>query len=441
MSAKSTLRLLLAVLLAGSMWFYVQHVLIPRQQSEAALYDVPRGNLSDLYPRWLGARELWLHHRDPYSAEVTREIQAGYYGRPLDPAKPHDPKDEQGFAYPAYVVFLLAPTVTLPFEIVQVGFRWLLIGLTVASLRLWLRTLRWRISTETAAILVVLTLGSFPVLQAIKLQQLSLLVAGLIAISAMLLSEGHLFWAGVLLALATIKPQLALPISAWFLLWALSDWTRRRSFWWGFVGTMAALAGGAEFLLPGWIGRFREAIVAYRRYNQGAESVLDILMTPQWGRWLALLIMVGLAGVAWQRRRVAAGSGEHNWVTVLILAATVVVMPKASPYNQVLLLPGILLLLQQWMGWWGRSRSRRAVAAICEFTLLWPWLAALGLFVASAFLPAASIQTGWALPLYTNMAIPVAVLALLAPGLADRVKSAGSTTEGGPRLAFPPRPR
>ena len=61
-------------------------------------------DLSDLYPRWLGARELLLHHRDPYSPEVTREIQIGYYGRPLDPSRPQDPRDQQGFAYPAYVV-------------------------------------------------------------------------------------------------------------------------------------------------------------------------------------------------------------------------------------------------------------------------------------------------------------------------------------------------
>src|ERR1700719_2099629 len=78
--------LVLALLLAGSMWFYVQHVLIAHQRADAALHGLPRGNLSDLYPRWLGAKELLLHDRDPYSAEVTREIQSGYYARPLDPA-------------------------------------------------------------------------------------------------------------------------------------------------------------------------------------------------------------------------------------------------------------------------------------------------------------------------------------------------------------------
>ena len=124
--------LAVAALFAGSMWFYVQHVLIPHQQAEAALHGSPRGNLSDLYPRWLGARELLLHRRDPYSPEVTREIQIGYYGAAAGPHPPADPKDQQGFAYPVYVVFLLAPTITLPFPVVQAGFRWFLVVLTGA---------------------------------------------------------------------------------------------------------------------------------------------------------------------------------------------------------------------------------------------------------------------------------------------------------------------
>jgi hypothetical protein len=420
--ANSTVRLLLALLLAGSMWFYVQHVLIPHQQADATLYRIPRGNLSDLYPRWLGARELLLHHRDPYSAEVTREIQAGYYGRPLDPALPHDPKDEQRFAYPVYVVFLLAPTITLPFAVAQKAFLWLLVGLTIASVLLWLRTLRWKVSIETTATMVVLTVGSFPLLQGIKLQQLTLLVAGLIAISAMLLAEGHLVAAGVLLALATIKPQLAVPVSAWFLFWALSDWSHRRRLWWGFVGTMTALTLGAEYWLPGWIGRFREAVVAYRRYNPGAESGLNVLITPQWGRWLAVLVVIALTIVVWRRRHTVAGSPAHNQVTVLILAATVAVGPQAPLYNQVFLLPGILFALQG-MKAWSATPVRRGVAAMCGLMLVWPWLAAFGLCVASLFLPAESVQKAWALPLYTNVAIPVAVLGLLVCGFAEAARS------------------
>ena len=70
------------------MWFYVERILVPYQIADAAAHGRPRGNLSDLYPRWLGARELLLHHRNPYSADITIEIQKGYYGRALDPARP-----------------------------------------------------------------------------------------------------------------------------------------------------------------------------------------------------------------------------------------------------------------------------------------------------------------------------------------------------------------
>ena len=112
----------------------------------------------------------------PTATEITLEIQRGYYGRPLDPARPDDPKDRQGFAYPVYVVFLLAPTGS-PFETVQLGFLWLLIALAATRAALaagsGLETRR----VGTVADFLVLMLGWLPMVQGIKLQQLSLLVA------------------------------------------------------------------------------------------------------------------------------------------------------------------------------------------------------------------------------------------------------------------------
>lgn len=400
--------------MAGSMWFYVQHVLIGRQEAEAALHGIPRGNLSDLYPRWLGARELLLHHRDPYSAEVTRQIQIGYYGRALDSSRPYDPTDEQGFAYPVYVVFLLAPTIGLPFPAVQVGFRWFLIALTAGSVLLWVRTLHWPISWSAIAAATVLTLGSFPGLQGIKLQQLSLLVSGLIAGCVVLLVEGHPVAAGVLLALATIKPQLVLLLSAWLLLWAASNWHRRQGFVWGFVLALGAFFAASQYLLPGWIGQFRQAVAAYRRYTAGASSVLDVLVTPGWGTALAVAIILALAITCWRNRFAARDSTSFHRITILVLAVTVVVMPKAAPYNQVLLLPGVLLVLRDWRMVWGSGRLARACTVISGGIVFWPWVAACGLTVASLFLPPPAVQKGWAAPVYTSLATPLAVAVLLA---------------------------
>lgn len=414
LSTYPRLGMVAVLLLAGGMWFYVQHVVIGHQVADAAARDIPRGNLSDLYPRWLGARELLLHHRDPYSVEITREIQEGYYGRSLDPSRPNDPRDQQGFAYPLYVVFLLAPTIKLPFSVVQIGFFWLLVAATIASVPLWLRTLQWHLSWAATTTLVVLTLGSFQVLQGLKLQQLSLLVAGLVAASVALLAAGHLFAAGILLALATIKPQLVLPLAAWLVLWAFSDLPRRRNLAFAFGGTLVMLVAGAEFLLPGWIGQFRHAMGEYRQYNDGALSVLQVLISPLWGNVLAVLVLLVIAHLCWKLRRVPSDSTAFNWLTMLVLAVTVLVAPKTSPYNHVLLLPGVLLAARHWRIAWDKSPSARLTFLVAGFVLFWPWLAALALTMISVVSPATTLPKAWIAPMYTALAIPVAVCLVLA---------------------------
>jgi hypothetical protein len=413
--------LVIALLLAASMWFYVQYVLVPYQRADAAAHGRPRGNLSDLYPRWLGARELFLHHRDPYSSDVTREIQADYYGRPLDPARPEDPKDQQGFAYPVYVVFLLAPTVSLPFSAVQAGFRWLLLIITIATVPLWLRALRWRPSRTTTAILIILTIGSFPAVQGIKLQQLSLVVSGLIALCAVLLTSGHLLLAGIVLALASIKPQLVWPLAAWLILWTISDWRKRQRFLWGFVLTKAALLGGAEYLLPGCMTKFRQAIAAYRQYTGGAGSLLDVLVTPGWGRVISGLILLALAAVCWRLRRERADTVAFSLATAVVLAATVVIVPMVAPYNQLLLLPSIFLLIHHARLNWSRGRLTRLAYIVSGLLVFWPWLATLCLSVAALIFPAEAVQQAWAAPLYTSLGIPLAVLGAVALMLAGVV--------------------
>ena len=53
-----------------------------------------------------------------------------------------DPKDQQRFAYPVYVVFLMAPTIKLTFPQAQTCFRVAFIALTLISVPLWLKTVR-----------------------------------------------------------------------------------------------------------------------------------------------------------------------------------------------------------------------------------------------------------------------------------------------------------
>jgi hypothetical protein len=418
--------LLAAALATASMWFYFDQILVKYQIAEAAARNRPRGNLSDLYPRWLGARELLRRGRNPYSTEITREIQDGYYGRRIDPARPDDPKDEQGFAYPAYVVFLLAPTIDLPFEVIQKGFRWFLMVLAGATLLLWLYVLRWKPSPGSALILVVLTLGWLPMVQGIKLQQLSLLVAGLLAACGACLAGGWLAVAGGLLALATIKPQLTWPLVLWLLLWASSNWRERRRFVFGFALVMLLLLGGAQLVLPGWLRMFADAIGQYHRYTQN-QSVLVWSFGSIAGRILEAVSVLICGLCLWQVRREPAASAAFGQALGLVLALTVVIVPMFAPYNQVLLAPAILSLLRSEKdpSILPAIRLARGVGGVL---LVWPWMATIGLSLAYLRLTPELRQRLWPMPFYSNFILPLFIFGLLlletwmmvARGLRDR---------------------
>jgi Glycosyltransferase family 87 len=419
---KDWLRLLaVAACFSFSMWFYVARILIPHQIADAAAHQRPRGNLSDLYPRWLGARELWQNGRNPYSPSVTRDIQAGYYGRPLDPQRPGDPVDQQGFAYPVYVTFLLIPTLGLPFEVVRVGFTWLLVALTAASLLCWLRALQWRPGWTISVTLLSLTLASFGGLQGVKLQQLSLVVAALIATCAALLVGGHLFAAGVVLAIATIKPQLVALLALFLTQWVLREWHTRRALLYGFGLTLAALCLGAQWILPGWLDDFWHALHQYQRYT-GGESRLDVLLGPIGGKILAGAIVVWIALACLRAGSVPRDDPRFMLLFATILAATLVVMPNFAPYNELILLPAVLLVVRDF-GEAQRDIAFRVSAYTAGFFLSWGWIAAFALTVASLFTPPATIQRAWAVPLWSELVIAPAFLLVLGIPLAHARKT------------------
>jgi len=403
---------LLAILCAAGTWTYANRVLIPHQIADSAVHGTPRGNLSDLYPRWLGARELLLHGRDPYSADVTREIQAGYYGHTLDPDRPGDRNYRQGFYYPIYVVFYLAPTIHLSFEIVRKGFSWVLLGLTFAIIPLWLRVLRWSVPLWAQASLVVFTVGSLPVMQGLKLQQMTLVVAALLAIALALLVSERPIAAGIVLALATIKPQLVCLLLFWLMIWTLADWRRRYRWAASFLLSMAILCAAAEWYLPHWIPRFWQALHEYRSYT-GEMSVMDELIGAPWSWVLELAAFAVLIGACWRERRQAVNTNAFKFILGLVLATTVLLVPTHGPYNQVLLIPALLIMLKERRTIWQRSVASRALCVITIGLICWPWISCIALAGLSFILPQETVERAWAIPFWTALQTPLAVAALM----------------------------
>jgi hypothetical protein len=404
---KSAAQVALATLCLAAMWLFVDRVVVGHQVNEAARTGSPRGNLSDLYPVWVGSREVLLNRRNPYGPEVAREIQTGYYGRVLDPSRANDPTNQQAFAYPVYVAFLLAPTVWLPFSVVRVIFFWMLLALTAASVLLWLKFLRWKLGGPQIATTLLLVFASFQVVQGLKLQQLSLLVAFLIAAAFMALLQRQFLGAGVLIGLAMIKPQLAAPVTVWLMLWTVAEWRRRWRFAAGFVGCMIALVVGAEFLLPGWIGKFAGAVSAYRKYAAG-ERLLEQMLPAPVALPLLVCLLSAVAFACWHARKLDAGDEDFALISALVLAVTLLISPMYPPHYQLLLLPGVFML----------ARNARPNKIVFRFLyvlsaglMVWSWLLAIVLAGASFFTVRA--QQFWAAPLWTTVLFPVPVISCL----------------------------
>src|SRR5258708_4564807 len=368
--------------------------------------------LTDLYPRWYGTREFLLHHRDPYGVEVSREIQIAYYGRPLDPSVAADRLDQERFAYPLYVIFLMLPTVPMEFDTVRVVVWWFLAAVTVAGLWCWLRFLRIQISVIAGVAIFALALTSLPVLQGLSLLQLGLLVSGLIAGAAACAANGRCFLAGILLATATIKPQMAVLPIAWFAMWTLGAWRQRKSLLLGFGAMLTILIAASELLLPGWLIRYPKALVAYSEYTNASTSLGKVL--PSGALWAVSIIAVLSVGVfCWRVRRQPADSAWFAIALAFVLTLTVTVVPTVNAsFNHVLLFPAVLLAIRYWRDFGQGTRRSRLILFVAGSGLL-PWVLAVVVVVAQPSLGNGRYLTMWCAPLYSSFALPVTALCFL----------------------------
>jgi hypothetical protein len=120
-----------------------------------------------------------------------------------------------------------------------------------------------------------------------------------------------------------------------------------------------------------------------------------------------------VAAVGWRFRKEPAGSRMFSLLMALVLAVTVIIIPMFAPYNYVLVLPSLLLLGENWSQLWRRDVFARAGCLLTVAAVVWPWVAAIGLSVASIFLSPQAVQQYWRLPLYTSAKTPLPIVCLI----------------------------
>jgi hypothetical protein len=384
MSSPKRFALITAIAFAFGSWYYLLGVFVPFHHLHEPA-NLSWNNRSDLYPRWVGTRALILQGRNPYSAEVTGEIQVGYYGRTVDTAKAAFPSDEQRFIYPVFVAILLAPVAQRPFSEIQDWAAVFLFFFTVASVWLWMKALNLTFSPTTLWIATLFTIGSWPVAEGLYEQQLSLLVAFLLAAAAAAAVRGRPLLAGMSLAISLIKPSLGLPLILWLLLNAVRNWRIQKALLIGFAATLGIMLMASERLLPHWFWYWRTSLPAYIAYT-GSRSSLERLFGGPIAIFASAVVVIMVVIVGWRSAEAASSSRPFGYTCSLVLAATLVLLPTWSlaSYNEVLLLPAVLWFCsEQFCSTQKRkfSLTRRVVLLAFACGLLWEPLADLALAI------------------------------------------------------------
>jgi len=335
--------------------------------------QIPSGN--DFYPRWRGTRALIMEGKDPYSEEVTLEIQQGMYGRPA-----REDEDQVAFAYPLYVSLPVLPFSFFSYAQAQAVWLSALVLLTLATVIIILTTFDWKPSPSGLVALSLWCLLLYPTARSILLGQFSILALALVALALLAVQRGWDSLAGGSLALATIKPQMVFLLVPFLLLSGLG-WRRYRILF-GFLAVMAALLLLSSLVLPTWIPSFITGLTRYQAYTsiyREGRSPLGVLvhylLPSELSSLVTLLISLALGGyLIYVWVKAYRGRGDTFQALFLTIIVTLLVPVQTGTSNQV-------LLLIPFMFWLSECSKRRWVAtSLSLFLLLGSWFLFLSTF-------------------------------------------------------------
>ncbi len=416
------LAVLLALLVSGSMTYYHLGLFLPRAIEGAAARGLGGGYSfgNDFYPIWLTSRDALEGQRKPYSAETTRRIQTGLFGHSLDGRHPSGfPRNYREFAYPIYVDLLFWPLATLPFPAVRILLTVALAILTALSVPLWLRALGLRTAAALLAVLILLTLSSYAVLEGLFADQVGLIVGFLLAATFAALARSRLVLAGSLFALTFIKPQMPAVVAPYLLLWSFSNWRERRAFTYGLFAWAAVIGGLSLAVWPRWIPQWLLVLAGYGSYSPPA--LITYSLGPKFGPKIGPLLIVVLLASAllliWRMRSAPAGSANFMLTVSLLLALTsIALLPGQAVYDHVILLPGILFAAFSWRPIAAASRTLAVLLFAGALALFWQWIVAVPLLVVRLFVTPQRFFSNGALlllPLHAAASVPLAATAVL----------------------------
>lgn len=149
----------------------------------------------------------------------------------------------------------------------------------------------------------------------------------------------------------------------------------------------------------------------YSKYSR--PPLLLGLFGQYLGSVLLVLALSTTLKLAWDLRREPAVSFEFGLTVSLLLAVTTVTLfPEHAFYDQVVLLPGIMIGSRSWRTTWARNLISKGTLALAGGTLLWSWISVPVTILVQAVVPRLSSAILF-LPIRTAAATPFVIVGLL----------------------------
>jgi len=292
---------------------------------------------------------LLLKGWSPYSQQTTNEIQKMAYGRAA-----RSDEDQMLFVYPLYSTLVVAPVALIDnyalaraiwMTILEVA----LVLLTVASISLT----RWKLPAWLLLLIILFSVLWYHGLRPVVNGNLSVIVALFVVLAFLALRSEQDAWAGLLLALSTIKPQMVILLIVFVCLWAISR--RRWTIIISFFGSLVILIVATSLFIPDWVIQNLRQVLSYPGYTlPGTPGAILAELMPGVGNRLGWFI-TGIVAIILVFEWWAAWGKDFRWflwTACLTLVITNLIGIRTATENYAILFVVLILIFGFWDERW-----------------------------------------------------------------------------------------
>jgi hypothetical protein len=352
----------------------------------------PGGN--DFLARWTGAHYWLVKDTNPYDDQVGLAAQEAFYGRPADPTLG---ESLAHFYYPLYSMLFFGPFGLLPYPLARAIMTTLLVISLPLLLWLGLRIAQWKPGVVMTASLMSFSIFWYPGVRTIFLGQFAAINAVFMIAALLAIRHKRDAWAGALLALSTIKPQMSILLIPFVMLWAVSKKRWNLILW--SAGAEILLWVGSLALMPDWPLRWLWQVMDYANYTKPGQPVAIIASYfPAHSKEITmilagiLIIYLGMEWVlAWKK-----DDRWFQWTAAMTIVITNLVAFRTATTHFVVMIPALCIIFNTWI----KRLDRRGTLAVV-LTMLLIFIGMWSLFMATVVDADESLITYLPLPIFT----------------------------------------